>query len=92
MQKTYEVTTNSNVEDDGQGLAGKGLPDSLVADGRALDLVELNALLVPGDGLLLPVAAAEVELAISKSVLIILPVIAARGKHTLSTQAKKQYQ
>lgn len=65
--ETYEVTTNGNVEDDVQRLASKGLPDSLVTDRGTLDLVELNALPVPGDSLVLPVAAAEVELAGSQS-------------------------
>jgi hypothetical protein len=57
-----EVTTNGNVEDDVQGLGSEGLPHSLAVDGGTSDAVELLAVLVPDDSLLLPVALAEVEL------------------------------
>jgi hypothetical protein len=65
--RTYEVTADSDVEDDVQGLGNKGLPDSLAVDSRAGHPVELDAVLVPDDGLLLPVSRAEVELTIYSS-------------------------
>ena len=58
--RTYPFATDSDVQDEIEGLLGQTLPDIEVADASTRDLVELVAVAEPSDGLSLPVVGRAV--------------------------------